>query len=64
MLVCVFFAHVCTRDRGCGVHPAFPAPSSWRVACALHLLRGQLPAKLGRNAPRERGRLPARLFDR
>ena len=26
MLVCVFL--FCTRDRGCGQHPAFPAPSS------------------------------------
>src|ERR1700722_10038112 len=30
MLVCVFFAQVCTRDRGCSAHPAFPAPSDWR----------------------------------
>jgi hypothetical protein len=22
-----FFAHFCTRDRGCSKHPAFPAPS-------------------------------------
>jgi hypothetical protein len=22
-----FFAHSCTRDRGCSAHPAFPAPS-------------------------------------
>jgi hypothetical protein len=27
MLVCVFYTHYCTRDRGCSVHPAFPAPS-------------------------------------
>jgi hypothetical protein len=27
MLVCVFDAHPCTRDRGCSKHPAFPAPS-------------------------------------
>ena len=27
MLVCVLFAHNCTRDRGCSKHPAFPAPS-------------------------------------
>jgi hypothetical protein len=26
-----FFVHVCTRDRGCSVHPVFPAPSVWRV---------------------------------
>ena len=29
MLVCVSSAHYCTRDRGCSVHPAFPAPSSF-----------------------------------
>src|SRR5882757_10723488 len=28
MLVCAFVCAICTRDRGCGVHPAFPAPSS------------------------------------
>src|SRR5437016_1809688 len=27
MLVCVFLCAVCTRDRGCGAHPVFPAPS-------------------------------------
>jgi hypothetical protein len=27
MLVCVFLCALCTRDRGCSVHPAFPAPS-------------------------------------
>src|ERR1700694_3159022 len=27
MLVCVFVVHFCTRDRGCSVHPVFPAPS-------------------------------------
>jgi hypothetical protein len=27
MLVCTFFAHIRTRDRGCSKHPAFPAPS-------------------------------------
>src|SRR6266536_3294005 len=46
MLVCAFFCATCTRDRGCSVHPAFPAPS---------LLRGrQRFAKLGQNMPRER----------
>ena len=29
MLVCVFF-YLCTRDRGCSAHPAFPAPSCLR----------------------------------
>src|SRR6266700_7962434 len=27
MLVCVFLCALCTRDRGCSAHPAFPAPS-------------------------------------
>jgi hypothetical protein len=27
MLVCSFFGLFGTRDRGCSVHPAFPAPS-------------------------------------
>src|SRR3954451_15370961 len=27
MLVCVSLCASCTRDRGCSVHPAFPAPS-------------------------------------
>ena len=27
MLVCAFFVRNCTRDRGCSVHPVFPAPS-------------------------------------
>ena len=31
MLVCAFFCASCTRDRGCSAHPAFPAPSVWRV---------------------------------
>jgi hypothetical protein len=25
-----FFYPICTRDRGCGAHPAFPAPSCLR----------------------------------
>ena len=47
MLVCVFAVRNCTRDRGCGAHPVFPAPSDWRA--------GSYPANLGRVAPRERG---------
>ena len=39
---CVFF--VCTQGSGCGVHPAFPAPSRFR---------GRDFAKLGRIVPRE-----------
>jgi hypothetical protein len=27
---CAFFCALCTRDRGCSVHPVFPAPSDWR----------------------------------
>jgi hypothetical protein len=27
MLVCAFLCAICTRDRGCSVHPVFPAPS-------------------------------------
>ena len=30
MLVCAFLVRNCTRDRGCSVHPVFPAPSSIR----------------------------------
>src|SRR4029078_6997802 len=44
MLVCVSFAHYCTRDRGCSVHPAFPAPSNFE---------GKVQANLGRIAPRD-----------
>src|SRR5258705_1543552 len=29
MLVCAFLCPHCTRDRGCSVHPAFPAPSDF-----------------------------------
>jgi len=28
---CAFFAHFCTRDRGCSAHPAFPAPSDFKA---------------------------------
>src|SRR5882762_7051706 len=28
MLVCALLCAHCTRDRGCGAHPAFPAPST------------------------------------
>src|SRR6266516_2814077 len=30
MLVCAFLVRNCTRDRGCSVHPVFPAPSTLR----------------------------------
>src|SRR6266516_2641421 len=29
MLVCAFSVRNCTRDRGCSVHPVFPAPSDF-----------------------------------
>src|SRR2546426_5842888 len=29
MLVCAFLCANCTRDRGCSVHPVFPAPSDF-----------------------------------
>ena len=45
MLVCVFLCAICTRDRGCSVHPVFPAPS---------LFRRDNDAKLGRKMSRER----------
>jgi hypothetical protein len=46
MLVGVFVCAICSRDRGCSVHPAFPAPSdqegkavfwqtSGRAACEI-----------------------------
>src|ERR1700730_14525520 len=46
MLVCVFFAQICTRDRGCSAHPAFPAPSfrGWR-----HMTR--TPSRRGNAMP-------------
>jgi hypothetical protein len=48
MLVCAFLCANCTRDRGCSVHPVFPAPSLIRW-------RANENANLGRNAPRDRG---------
>src|SRR6266702_5705227 len=43
MLVCALFAQICTRDRGCSAHPAFPAPSFGE----------KTQANLGQIAPRE-----------
>ena len=43
-------AFCCTRTTGASRHPAFPAPS--------HKFEGASQAKLGRPAPRERGRTP------
>ena len=34
MLVCAFLCANCTRDRGCSVHPAFPAPSDLERAAS------------------------------
>jgi hypothetical protein len=31
-----FFVQFCTRDRGCSVHPAFPAPSSFGAKLISH----------------------------
>jgi hypothetical protein len=41
-----FFAHFCTRDRGCSAHPAFPAPSDFKAR--------NVWTNLGRIEPRER----------
>src|SRR6266851_5017597 len=46
MLVCVSSHSFCTRDRGCSVHPAFPAPSDHQGA--------KIQAQPGRIAPRDR----------
>jgi hypothetical protein len=42
---CAFFCASCTRDRGCSVHPVFPAPSVCRGA--------RLQQQLGRDLRRE-----------
>src|SRR5260370_33741146 len=39
MLVCAFLCAICTRDRGCSVHPAFAAPSSREDRAKLRVLR-------------------------
>ena len=46
MLVCAFFCATCTRDRGCSVHPAFPAPSVWRVRKFDSKPRAQCAARM------------------
>src|SRR5437588_9305603 len=43
---CAQLSTICTRDRGCSAHPAFPAPSDFRRS-------RKLLANLGRNVPRE-----------
>src|SRR5260221_12105801 len=45
MLVRVFDAQFCARDRGCGAHPVFPAPSLLKRANEMQ--------NSGRIAPRE-----------
>jgi len=35
MLVCTFLTTLRTRDRGCSVHPAFPAPSAFLRGCKV-----------------------------
>ena len=49
MLVCALLS-ICTRDRGCSVHPAFPAPSVPGGA--------KLTLNSGAMVPRERGVAP------
>ena len=46
MLVCVFSRAICTRDRGCSAHPAFPAPSDRRAR--------KISSKPRAHAPRDR----------
>ena len=41
-----FLLCICTRDRGCSAHPAFPAPSFFG--------EGEVHASLGHFVPRER----------
>ena len=48
MLVCVPF--FCTRDRGCGQHPAFPAPSSLREGRDFRKARAERAARMRRCA--------------
>ena len=55
-LVCVLRFLPGTRDCGCDVHPAFPAPSAFR--------RDKLDPQLGRNEPRERVRMSSRTSER
>ena len=61
MLVCAFLCASCTRDRGCSVHPAFPAPShregqrpnlghSCRENAKVRPLVGRYFYRLGRNS--------------
>src|ERR1700716_2672674 len=54
MLVCVSSHYFCTRDRGCSVHPAFPAPSFFEG--------GKFKAKLARNARRDREAVVEAVF--
>src|ERR1700692_4056468 len=49
MLVCAFLDAHCTRDRGCGAHPVFPAPSDFEGKVFLQ--------NSGRIAPREQERM-------
>src|SRR4029079_8559177 len=46
MLVCAFLVRNCTRDRGCSVHPVFPAPSPFE--------RANEDAKIGRKVSLDR----------
>src|SRR5207237_10129181 len=56
MLVCILFSANGTRDRGCSVHPVFPAPSDKEG--------GKLMTNLGRKASRECGGSLSRRCER
>jgi hypothetical protein len=43
--VCALRAILCTRGRGCGGHPAFPAPSCWRGSRFKSTTRTQRAAR-------------------
>jgi hypothetical protein len=64
MLVCASSAHLCTRDRGCSKHPAFPAPSFFRgtrFMQTLGLLGREIAESCSAIAP---GSLPSLKFRR
>jgi hypothetical protein len=54
MLVCAFSVRNCTRDRGCSVHPVFPAPSDFGGT--------NEDVKLGQMMPRDRECLASRCL--
>src|SRR5260370_37771323 len=52
MLVCVFFCAACTRDRGCSVHPVFPAPSLLNEGGSFGKPRAHHAARMRMHVPR------------